>query len=304
MLRLTITLLATVVASGCGGPEAYSNRSAKLELARASVVPLGADARPIVEVDLGLGVPRRFLIDTGAESSCVSLRCAAEPALVKQSLASPIRMMGSDGGSIDVTEAAVVERLAVAELVVRPARLLVVDGTSFTDANIDGIIGMDLLARIVTIVDMQRRQVHLLPEGGLERVKDYLRVAKIGDGQWPSGVLEFTPLPLVPFTVTDGGVATKYHLTLDTGAVSSGLPRPAIAAMGLQPIRKQVHGGVGGTYEADVYRVEGFDMFGFTLGFDASASMREHGMLGMDILGSLVLVVDGPARTVWLHHRK
>lgn len=275
---------------------------ALLQLAQPCVVPLATDSRPIVEVDLGLGKPLRFLLDVGADVSLLDERCAKELGIELLPYATPLKVRGSTGGEIELRDFVRVERLVLGDLVVRQPGFTVIGGTALAEANADGILGQDLLARLVLVFDMQRDQLHILTEGGVEKVEAYLTSAKIADGAWGHAVIEFLPTPVLPFRVP--GVADPLPFHLDTGAVGTSLPQAMITALGLQPLRKQKSSGVDGTREADVYRVENFSLFGLAFAFEATASAREQGLLGMDVLGELVFVIDGPQRTLWLHHRK
>lgn len=296
-----VVTVAVLAACCTGRPTSRALGEARLELSRNCVIPLAAEARPIAEVRLSAGRPLHFLLDTGAEISLLDGRCARELGLELLPYADTFRVVGSGGTALELREYVHLDRLSLGELVVHQTRLTVVAGEALAAANIDGILGQDLLARLVLVVDMQRHAAHLLSQSGSPDVRAYLQEAKVGDGAWVTVTLGPAPCPLLPLEVA--GVAEPVRLALDTGAIASSLPKAAIVALHLQPIGTRTRGGVDGTYATDEYHLENFNLFGLTMAFDVTASPLAHGLLGMDVLGSLVLVLDGPARTLWLHHR-
>ncbi len=304
MKPTTFAALAAVVGiSGCQ-PAVQSRplQDADVELQRPCRVPLAPEDRPIAEVDLGTGRPRRFLLDTGAEISLIDERCVVECGLERHPYSAAFKTIGSGGGERELRDYVRLDRLTLGELIVRDSRVTVVGGPALAEAKVDGILGQDLLSRLVIIVDSQRHELHVLPNGGADAIRSCIEDAKIGNGAWASATIEFHPLPILPLDVA--GVAETLRLEIDTGAVASSLPKRAITALRLAPIGRRPRGGVDGTYETDAYRLEHFNLFGLSLDFEVTASELEQGLLGMDVLGSLVFVLDGPRRTLWLHHRQ
>lgn len=44
--------------------------------------------------------------------------------------------------------------------------------------------------------------------------------------------------------------------------------------------------------------------FGFDLSFAVSGSQLKYGFMGMDVFKEFVLILDGPGKRRWLHHRE
>lgn len=143
--------------------------------------------------------------------------------------------------------------------------------------------------------------MHVLPFTGDDAVRAWLTKAKIGDGTWVVADLVHDPLPMVyvPIPGLEGATA----LGLDTGAQGTSFAPKAIAAMGAVRTGSSPHEGLGGSREMAKYRVDRFDLYGVVFALEANESEFESGLLGMNVLGRLVFVVDGPARRLWLHHR-
>lgn len=285
----------------CSGPPSHSMAEAPFALAGATVVPLAADDRPVAEVRLDGSPPRRFMIDTGAEISLVSSACARELQLSVRPYAGSFRTIGSTGDERELRDFAAVDRLVLGELVVRSCRITVVDDEAVTNAAIDGILGQDLLSRLTIALDMRERALHLVPSTGKEAVRAYLEATRIGVGAWASAPFDVESTPVLRLPVE--GQEQPLPLWIDTGAQGTTLPREAILALHATPVGTQTSEGIGGSRELAKHRIEGFDLFGLKFGLEVTESRTGKGLLGMDVLSQLVVVLDGPARTLWLHHR-
>ena len=153
--------------------------------------------RPVVEVWIGGAGPYRFLVDTGANRTSVSLRLAeelgfvADPAQIVHGVtgASALNTVRVGGIRVGDTELAAIEAPIIATRIMRG-----VDGLLAADAFVGKRLQLDFDRNTVTVTESSRR----LPRG--ERRVD----AVISDGG----------LPLVEATL--GGVTTR--VILDSGA--------------------------------------------------------------------------------------
>lgn len=302
MARRLPALLALLAAACSSGPATRALDEAALTLAEPCIVPLAERERPVVELLLDGRSAGRFLVDSGSSISLLGAAKAAELGLERRPYASRFEAMGSGGKSATLEHYVRVGRLELGKLLVHDTRLTVVDDPALAQAGVDGILGQDLLVRLVLVLDLQRHELHLLPRGGTEVLREYLRSAEVGDGAWAMAPIAFRPCPFLPLEVA--GLESSVELELDTGAGSTSLPRAAIAALGLEPIGTHTLGSVGGNYDAELYALEDFGLFGLRIQTNVTAAVGEYGLLGMDILGELVVVLDGPARTLWLHRRE
>ena len=274
---------------------------APFDLAGPTVVALAADDRPVAEVRLDGSPPRRFLIDTGAQISLISSVSARELQLSIRQYAGSIRTIGSTGDERELRDFVAVDRLVLGDLVVRSCRITVIDDAAVTNASIDGILGQDLLSRFTIALDMRERSLHLVPSTGNEAVRAYLEATRIGVGAWATTTFEVEATPVLRLPVE--GLEQPLPLWIDTGAQGTTLPREAILAMKATPLGTRKNEGIGGSHELAEHRIEGFDLFGLKLGLQVTESRTGKGLLGMDVWAQLVVVLDGPARTMWLHHR-
>lgn len=215
-------------------------------------------------------------------------------------------MHGSTDDGRDIAEFARVDRLALGDLVVGSCAVAIVDDPALAAANVVGILGQDLLARFTVAIDLQQRALHVVPATGREAVTAWLNEACIGVGAWVT--VELAPraegesaIPILPLRLE--GRDQPLPLFVDTGAAGTSLPREALATLQSEPIGTRLQEGIGGAREDELHRLEGLDLFGLKLSLDVVAVPGDRGLLGMDVWSQLVLVVDGPARMLWLHHR-
>jgi len=297
-----VSLAAGAVACASGRPETFPIEEAPLELAKPCRVTLEPDMRPVVWLRLGVGPPLRFLVDSGSTITLLDARRADELGLERWDFAGSFETSGATGKSITLSHYVAVERLELGELVVHSPRLTLMDDPVLQQSGVDGIIGQDLLARLALVIDAERDTLHLLPQGGAAAVQAYLEKADVGAGAWGHVPLEFRPCPFLSLDMP--GVSQVVELELDTGAEFSSLPRAALAALGLEPIGQRVSTGVGGSHTSDTYRIQDLNLFGLSIEVVVCESATEFGLLGMDVLGEFVVVLDGPEQTLWLHHRE
>jgi len=166
-----------------------------------------------------------------------------------------------------------------------------------------GILGQDVLARLVIVLDGERSQLHVLPSPiDREGIQRYLAHAQLGFGDWAVTETPFTPAPLLSLAL-GAPVAADYDLEIDTGATNTTLPKAAIDALHLEPIGKFEANTISGPSVGSRYMLRDVRMFGLRISGDVNECKLAYGLLGMDILNHLVLVIDAPGKSVWLHKR-
>ena len=287
--------------ASCSGGNGRALAAAPIELAEPIRIDLHPSDRPILDVQFDGLQPRRFLVDTGSQSSLVAAACVRDLGLVARPHATSFQIRGSTAQEREVRDYVRVETLAVGALTVRDCRIAIVDDAAVAVAGIDGILGQDLMARITTVFDMHQRAVYFLPGTGDDAVRAWLTKTKIANGDWAIADVIHDPNPTAYVPVA--GLAAAMALTVDTGAQRTHLPKEALAAM--KAVRKgsSPSEGIGGRRELATYRVDQFDLYGLKIGLDVTEAQLESGLLGIDVLGRLVFVMDGPARRMWMHLR-
>jgi len=302
MHALIFALVAVGLAS-CGGGTLRSHAldTAPLALEAPVVIALEPDlSRPVVRVTLDDRSSRPFVVDCGAGISLVHAARAAELGFVVRPYASGFDVIGSGGASSRVESYVLVEELRIGTLRVEAARIAVIDDDALLDAGVDGILGQDLLARLIVVVDMQRDQLHLVPNDGPDAVQRYVESNDLGRGSWLKLEVPFGPQPAIPIDIDE---ADELELWLDTGAEVTSLPARLLEYFASTPTGTTEVGGIGGRFVREAHTLTDFRFFGLSISGEFSASAIERGLIGMDVLGQFVLVLDGPAHTVWLHHR-
>lgn len=334
MPRLALALALLVAA--CTDPAGRALDLAPLELAKPTLVPLALDDRPIADVVLGNALPRRFLVDTGSDLTLLSTRCARDLGLEPKPYARTFRTIDSTGAEVELGHYVQIDRLRLGDLVVRDCLVTLIDSPALATANVFGIVGQDLLSRVTLALDMRQRALHLAPVTGREAVTKWLTESRIGVGAWAT--VELNAKPRIDLDGVDAilarertvhlaeqagwkasesfasriprlrlrvdGVDAFVPLLVDTGASGTTLPREALAALKSTPIGTRMQEGLGGGHAHELHRVDGLDLFGLKFSLDVTAGATDRGLLGMDVWSQLVLVVDGPARMLWLHRRE
>jgi hypothetical protein len=131
-----------------------------------------------------------------------------------------------------------------------------------------------------------------------------LKEADLGIGAWAMASADFRPSPLLALDLPVD-VGSPAEIEIDTGSTSTSFPEAWAIALELP--RAETDSvemrGVGGTRQAQAYKLENFGLYGFLVTAQVYSNALEYGLLGMNVLGEFVLILDGPGRTLWLHHR-
>ncbi len=108
------------------------------------------------------------------------------------------------------------------------------------------------------------------------------------------------PIAQVSLRAADGGTADDVLLLLDTGADITLLPRSAIARLGITPDPALAYELVGFDGSRSTTQAVDLDMIFLQKAFRGRYLLidRDHGILGRDILASVILLLDGP-RQEW-----
>ncbi|MGH7495763.1 MAG: aspartyl protease family protein [bacterium] len=107
------------------------------------------------------GGPYRFLLDTGASTSILSPKLAAELGISGQ----PVEALGVMG--TPQAELATLDSLRVGDYTVPGLEVAIIDIFGYTSSaagvEVDGIIGYSFLKQFVVEIDYPRRRIHFLP---------------------------------------------------------------------------------------------------------------------------------------------
>lgn len=269
------------------------------------MLPLVPGVRlPLVGLRLD-GVEFTFLVDSGAALSFVEPRCATELGLRLRPYAGSTRTSGTGGGAV-IDHYVAVDEFELGALHLAHLALPTLDDDVLRSGHFSGVLGQDLLARLVVVVDMERCALHLLPPStDRAGIQAYLEGAQLGKGAWAVVDTELRPSPFLRLDL-HGRLADEAWIGLDTGATDTSLPERVIAALELPPTDtgSVELRGVGGARTAQTYLLRDFGIFGFRVTNEIYSNPLDHGLLGMDVLGEFVFVLDGPSRALWLHHRE
>src|SRR5262249_33677357 len=129
---------------------------ASLVLDGPTVVPLLEARLPLVSLSIE-GRALDFLVDSGSTLSFVDPRGAQELGLELKPYSGSSSTTGSNGGKTTFDHYVPVERLELGDLVLEHSMLPALDDAVLHTGSYSGILGQDLLARLVVVVDMERR---------------------------------------------------------------------------------------------------------------------------------------------------
>ena len=125
--------------------------------ARAQEIPLErCDALPVIEVSVG-GQPMRFLVDTAA-TSFLNLKSFAE------GKARDVHITSWSGTLATSAKEVTLNEVVIGSTKVMNLKLPAVDLSAVGDAcgkKIDGILGVDLLAKLGATIDLKKQTVHV-----------------------------------------------------------------------------------------------------------------------------------------------
>lgn len=303
-MRRRALLSLLLLASACNAHRDYeATEDARLVLSSATVLELEPLVVPVVRIDLDGHVGLLFLVDTGASVSSLEPGAARELGLDERPYASASSSGGSDGARVPFDSFVPVDSLTLGALQIEHLRLPLIGNSPAKEFGWAGILGQDVLARLTVVLDGARNQLHLLPaEAGIEEIKAYIRDEDIGDGTWAARDVEYRPRPFLGLSIT-GEPDGLHEVLIDTGASKTSLTQPVIDLLGLEAMGTYKARSISGVFEGRTYRLEGLGLLGLEVSVEVQGTTLDHGMLGMDVLGELVVVFEGPGRRLWLHLR-
>jgi hypothetical protein len=297
--------VAALLCLACSNSPRHALDSAPLALDQPLALPLAPDVLlPLVGLRLN-GIEFTFLVDCGSALSFVEPRRATELGLPLRPYSGSTRTSGTGGDSV-IDHYVAVDEFDLGGLRLTRLALPALDDEILRSGDFSGILGQDLLARLVVVVDRKRHALHLLPPStDRAGIKAYLEGNELGKGAW--AVVDTVPQPS-PSLKLDlrGRLADEVWIHLDTGSTYTSLPERVVVALKLPPTDtgSAELRGVGGTRTAQAYLLKDFGFFGFRVTNEIYSNSRDYGLLGMDVLGEFVFVLDGPGRALWLHHRE
>jgi predicted aspartyl protease len=302
MRPLLLGLGLSVIASACARDQrSHSIEEASIVLTQPTRLSLVTTSTPVVEARVGSDESVRMLLDTGASHTLFGTEAVRRLGLVERPFAARAAVQTSDSRSVAFDSYVQVERLVLGDLELADVRVLVIDSEAHSALGIDGILGQDLLSRLVLVFDPQRGEVHLLPPGaGPDGIESFLARQDVGFGAWGRVPFALRPTPFLELALPAG---TTLDIALDTGATSTSLPTSVVEALGLERVSSTEARSLAGITQPRTFRLAGLNLFGLQIGAEVQENELDHGLLGMDILSHLVIVIDGPRRELWLHHR-
>lgn len=301
--RLAPIVLALLACSK--GDETRFGASPVVEIEVPVVLELLPGPVPLVRATVDGRPGLVFLVDSGAQLSLIDRASADALGIDVEEHVGPWTTIGADGRAWAMDHYADLATIELGEhggLTLRDVHVQVLDVAGARTDGWFGILGADVLARLVLAFDVEHAKLHVLPYDSTRAATErYLADAGFGDGPW--GVVELAKGRATPFLALRHGDATR-ELEIDTGAATTSLPKDFVEELGLVPVSTFASRSVGGVHTGTVYRLEGLDLFGFEIAADVQASELDYGLFGMDILGAFVFVLDGPGNALWLSRRE
>ncbi len=300
-IALAVPLLALAACSRAARPEG-AIRVQATHPERLNLVTVDA---PTVRVEVDGRADLLFLVDSGAAVSLIDRARARELGLDVRPYAHPGTTRGANGEVVEFDSYVDIDRLEMGSVRVERLRVPVLELEVARHHGWTGVLGQDVLSLMPVVLDAQRGHLHLLPPD-CERpaIEQYLGEQDLGRGAWVVVEAPFRPSPMLPLQVTVApGSELEFEIEVDTGATGTSLPKAAIEALALAPAGSFESRTVSGPFVGRTYELEGLSLFGLRVSAQVQESALEFGLLGMDVLGELVLVLDGPGKRIWLHRR-
>lgn len=306
--RVSLIAACATLFSLCGAcaerrPDLLPLLETPISLAAPTLIALEGPSRPVVKVRLDGDVEALFLVDSGAETTVIGESDAKQLDLPLWDYAWASSINGSGAGSTSYDQYAHISSLQLGELELREFRITALKDPVLASLGVAGILGQDLLGRLPVVFDAERHELHLLPpESGQAEIERYLADAELGLGTWRVQPAAYRPRPFLPLGAPGLDDGTL-EVLIDTGADSCSFPPVFLDTLGLEAKRSSSFAGIGGNYEAQLYQLDDFDLLGFAVSSEVHRTPLDHAVLGMNVLGEFVFVLDAPSERFWLHHR-
>ncbi len=270
------------------------------------VMPLlDYDHGPVVAISLDGEAELPFLVDTGAECSCL---LATHPAARNRR---PLRRHHTR-----VFTGARERRSAVAGYVpVRSLRLgeaeashldLLVVGEAVTSeyskaGAVPGILGQDVLRNWGVLFDPERREIRILHAG--RGLPADLRRHAAPDDAWHEYEVDFASrIPAIALRVQGRG---PYPFIVDSGNEGTSVSGVIASELGLQPSGSSEQWTIGGTTLSPTHELPALGFGGVEItatGVDLHT--QDLGLLGWAILRRFAIVLDGPGCRLFAAYRE
>jgi hypothetical protein len=263
--------------------------------------------RPLVQVIVGTSASLTFLLDTGAGMVLLREDVARELKLPIARKTPPLK-----AGGVEFDRVAGPVALGVGKVRVPDASLFLLprgalEGISPSLVSVHGVLGMNFLYQFATVLDPRRRECLLVPGGNLSSADRERLGFPPGALTMPLRVAEGTRTMMLVDTTLKGG-ARSFPLVVDTGSSVTVLPA-SVRRDGILKFTGSKVGitGVGGAMVADVATTSGLRVgevsFGECIVRVARQATNEpdgRGKLGMDVLHRYRMLIDAPARKIYL----
>lgn len=298
--RLLAAMSALSILLAAGEPAHATAREAFAAQSAVSSFPLGTLPSGHVYVYVGIdgSAPRRFIIDTAASQTVITPKFQVEmPSLRIKSQDVPL-----DGamGSMQV-KTAEIDRVDVAGHVYRSSELILVPAGPLDRLGIDGVLGGDILSRLIVDLDMPARRWRMTSQSGVEVsypswsshsfVLDDRRTprlsVRLGDATIPA-VLDTG----ASRTILNWAAANAIGVTREDAGLSDGPNIRGATSHSLESVEKTldelaVGDAVMRSPSVQIADLPAFEMLGFEVGQPAI-------ILGIDMFADRRLVIDYP----------
>jgi predicted aspartyl protease len=266
----------------------------------------------IIKVALGNNVTARFLLDTGFTAVCITEKTLknlpkndfenlSQKYIEKESKKS---LLGKSGQIVKINY------VTINNIKVRDFPMYVIDNSLFEKnknfSGIDGVLGMNYLSHFCLYLDYPKKQFFLNAGGNLSA--ESLRQIGFGGNAASPLPLEQSPknefqyvVPLsinnitVPLQIDTGSQYTIINdKAIPTGGIVTEAKKDVLTAYGRKTLREISHKEV----VLGSFRRQRFSVWSTPEPADKAEGY--YGLLGLDILSSLRMVLDFPAKKMYL----
>lgn len=288
-----IALGAGCALPGRGGHSVLVSTEFGAEIA----LPLQSRSVPVVQASIPGYGSGEFILDSGAQRTIFDRRHVQRWGLPLIRYDEPLRVTrgGAAAGSIEAhTIVGRLELGGAAALDLEPP----VTDLSHLRRSLAGIIGQDVLRNWALVFDGRRREVTILPPDQVDATL----------ARWAEQGTELTACPLtwwngVPTLEVDLPDELHASMIVDTGASMTSLPRAAIDELELVPAGTRTRAHIGGTERPGIFRCPELGLANWRVRAWVVEHAGERGLLGYDVLGRCLMVLDGPRGVLWVAPR-
>ncbi len=306
-----LCLICCLICFWLNGSKAATENSPRPQqfVARFSFVPMmigkTVTGQALIRVQLSKTLIGTFSVDTGSATSVISTSLVRKLGLVTEPAVSDGKPYMIDGKQATMATVPVLKLGGINF----PSQPFVVKNDNFlamlSGSSFDGIIGINILHRMATQWNFKNHSLTFFYPGQLNPIDlrqlnfinpNILPITEDtkGNGLWYASV-----------RMTNGFISMDQRLMIDTGANMTTIPNSVEQHLGLKPYGQNLSRTFRGSSILDVANVETLQVGDLTLpefpvSIRAASSKNEVYLLGLDVLSNYRVLMDFPARKMYL----